>query len=132
MSLTSYVLDRSLCARCGNEGTLKHEGKLEGCPDCPRGQEVNRQLAEIHAEQAADVEPFEPYTFCVQHGVDLTEDETCDYCIADRTDSGAASDEPHGFCFLHGEEWDKGGCEGCADEHRDTRRAAFAEKRAAS
>jgi hypothetical protein len=103
MNLTDYVLDRTLCTRCGNEGTLKHEGKYEGCPDCPRGQEVNRQLAEIKTEQ-------------------------------DRTNADHdESDEPYGFCFLHGEEWGKGGgCEGCSDENRDTRRAAYAERRAAS
>jgi hypothetical protein len=57
MSLTSYVLDRSLCPRCGNEGTLKHEGKYDGCPDCPRGREVNRQLAEIKRGDWAGANP---------------------------------------------------------------------------
>lgn len=79
-----YVLDRSLCPRCANEGTLKYEGKYEGCPDCPRGQEVNRQLAEIQSAQAAP-EAADPPRWCTAHGTDLwDDDETCEYCEAER------------------------------------------------
>lgn len=79
MTMTpAYVLDRSLCARCSNEGTLKHEGKYEGCPDCPRGREVNRQLAELHTEQAAP-EAADPPRWCIVCGADLwDDDEPCD------------------------------------------------------
>lgn len=54
-----YSLDRSLCARCGNEGTLKHEGILDGCPECPRGREVAKQLDELarNAVQAGTASP---------------------------------------------------------------------------
>lgn len=52
-----YVLDRTLCARCGNEGTLRHEGILDGCPDCATGREVIQQLAEIEAGEWAGANP---------------------------------------------------------------------------
>lgn len=58
-TVPAYILDRALCPRCGNEGTLKHEGVLDGCPDCPAGREVIKQLAEIarRAVQAGTASP---------------------------------------------------------------------------
>jgi hypothetical protein len=49
-----YVLDRSLCARCGNDGHLMGEGKYEGCPDCPTGRVVIAELKAIEAERLAE------------------------------------------------------------------------------
>lgn len=76
----AYVLGRSLCTRCGNEGTLKAEGIYDGCPDCPTGREVRQQLAEIRTAQSAT-----PTHWCIAHGTDLwDDDETCEYCEAEQ------------------------------------------------